>query len=102
MVNGVRGSSPGTGSVTTISRRSGVTGRSTPAMAPIAADHGPAAQTTVSVRIVPRSVRTALIARAVVLDALDRGAAAQRGAGSAGGAGVAEHDRLGRAVPVGR
>ena len=54
MVNGVRGSSPGIGSVTRIWRRSGLTGRSTPTIAPRPRDQAPAAQTTVSVAIGPR------------------------------------------------
>ena len=58
MVKGVSGSRSGTGSVTRTCRRSGVTGRSTPAQEPISADQAPAAQTTVSVRMVPASVRT--------------------------------------------
>ncbi|GIE76801.1 hypothetical protein Aph02nite_27510 [Actinoplanes philippinensis] len=58
MVNGTTPVSSGIGSVKMICRRSGVTGRSTPAIAPIAADQAPAAQITASASIGPRSVCT--------------------------------------------
>ncbi len=60
MVNGVRGSRPGTASVVRIWRRSGSTGRSTPTMAARSLDQAPAAHTTVSVAIDPRSVTTSV------------------------------------------
>ena len=62
MVNGVCGSRPGIGAVVRIWRRSGSTGRSTPTIAPSPRDQAPAAQTTVSVAIVPLSVTTRVIA----------------------------------------
>ena len=68
IVNGVAGparasSAAGRGSVTRICRRNGVTGRSTPAIAPTAADHGPAAQITTSVATGPAPVSTPVIRR---------------------------------------
>ena len=59
MVNGVAGSRPGIGSVVRIWRRSGSTGRSTPAISPTDRDHAPAVHTTVSVAIRPAPVSTA-------------------------------------------
>ncbi len=58
--SGGRGSRRGPAAVVSTWRRSGVTGRSTPAQAPTSRDQAPAAQTTVEVRTVPRSVTTAL------------------------------------------
>ncbi|GGO54756.1 hypothetical protein GCM10012286_65270 [Streptomyces lasiicapitis] len=46
------------GPVTRIWRRYGLTGRSIPAIAPMAADQAPAAQITVFAVTVPRSVTT--------------------------------------------
>src|SRR4051794_31513696 len=51
----------GSGPVTTICRRSGVTGRGAPTIAPTACDQAPAQQTTAGVRTVPALVRTAVI-----------------------------------------
>src|SRR4051812_21743544 len=48
----------GSGSVTRICRRSGVTGSSTPARAPSSPDHAPAAHTTAPARTTPAVVRT--------------------------------------------
>jgi hypothetical protein len=58
IVIGRRAGKPSIASVTTICRRSGVTGRSTPIIAASSADHAPAAQMTVPVRTSPRLVRT--------------------------------------------
>ncbi|MDQ0945100.1 hypothetical protein QFZ67_006805 [Streptomyces sp. V1I1] len=58
-MKGIRGGAGVSGPVRAICRRSGVTGRSTPAIAPTAADQGPAAQTTARVRTFPDVVRTA-------------------------------------------
>lgn len=57
MVNGSRGGSS-RGAVNAIWRRSGSTGRSTPAIPPTARDQAPAAQTTVGVTTSPPVVRT--------------------------------------------
>ena len=58
MVNGRSGARSGIGSVHSTWRRSGVTGSSTPAIAPIARDQAPAAQTTAPASTRPRSVTT--------------------------------------------
>src|SRR5687768_554930 len=68
MVNGSLGVRRGgrSGAVKAIWRRSGATGRSTPAIAPTAVDHAPAAQTTVDVATVPVAVRTPVISSPLV------------------------------------
>ena len=89
---------PAIGSVTTICRRSGVTGRSTPAVrrglrpGAGAADHRRGSAPS---RVVTTAVISPPDSRPEHLDA-----GAHRGAEAPGAAGVAEDDRLRRAVPV--
>ena len=71
-MNGTVGKAGVTCGVKPICRRTGTTGSGTPASSPSRADQAPAAQTTASVRMVPRSVSTALMAPPVGLDAGDR------------------------------
>src|SRR6266516_3475581 len=100
MVKGVRGSRPGTSSVTRICLRSGVTGSGTPTHSPTWRDHGPAADDG-----------TGLDAPALGDDGGDP-AASGRYAGdlavrdktrpeAARGGRIPKHHRLRRAVPVG-
>lgn len=62
-MNGIAEVSKPTGSLTMISRRSGVTGRSTPAISPMSPDQAPAAHTTCEHVIVPCVVSTEVILR---------------------------------------
>ena len=102
MVNGVCGSRPGMGAVVRIWRRSGSTGRSTPTMAPSPRDQAPAAQTTVSVAIVPWSVTTRVMAPPLDVDPGDGAVADDACARTSRGCGVPADDALGGAVPVRR